>query len=476
MLELDKVELGTVVSTPVLQSALVVGKGEQWNNHYSGPGGHQIPYLEVYSPGQVISDYRLSDPLLVDLHPSPETVLPQLKAGYASDEKARLITGAACTSGADPEIFAVDADGVVIPAFTYLPPKEAGLPLPADRYRSTAGSAFYDGFQAEFTVAASSCHGFLTDYVRWGLQKVWREAQKVNPSARLTIHSVVPIPRNIRKSVDPAHMKLGCSPSKNVYNEPPLAVPAPEDLESRFAGAHMHFGSGDGKKISDEVLHRTVRFLDAVAGVASVALGEGYNCPERRRFYGRAGEYRFHQYVPYGSSARLEYRVPDTVILSHPAIFNLMWDLTRVVWRMGMAGLNFLWDASEEDIRTAINDYDVKLARQILTNNLPMFRKIITKANPQWGCSDKDYVESSEKAFFGGIGSIVRVPDDVVGNWMLEAEDREVAANYLGGTASYDIQPTDKWIMESFARKPDFWPTGKIWSSAAINIAKGERV
>jgi hypothetical protein len=393
-----------------------------------------------------------------------------------------LVLAASLTSGADPEIFAVDEAGDVIPAFEFLPPKEQGIQVKEESLATAdRATVFYDGFQSEFTVLPHNCHGFLTDRVRMGLKTVLQQARKYNPTARLTIDSVVSVSRKTRMSVNPQHLKLGCAPSRNVYDEPPLAVPAPEELEFRFAGAHMHFGTT--QDMPEHVVSRTVQLLDAIAGIAGVALGEGFNCPERRQYYGRAGEYRFHRThdskypdQPEWSNKfihRLEYRVPDTILLSHPATFNLMWDLTRVVWRMGMQGYEFLWDAPTAEVRHAINTYDVGLARRILQNNLRIFRVILTRANPSFGATPEEWVGAAEQAFFGGLGSVVEHPRDVAGNWWLDRETARYISNdpILRG---YVLQ--DLWVRESGARHPDFWPTGRIWSSAAKIIHAGGRV
>lgn len=365
-------------------------------------------------------------------------------------------------AGSDPEIFVVDEKGVVIPAFTFLPEKkEAVHERP---YYACEIDAFYDGFQAEFTLTPVSCHGFLTDFVRHGMRMVLAAARKKNPNATLTIDSALPLSRTMRMEVPPEHLQLGCAPSKNVYGEPKLAVPDPMELEYRFAGCHMHFGRTLSVKEPDKkILTQTIKLMDAVSGVAMVAMGEGYNCPVRRQYYGRAGEYR-HRVV--NGVEILEYRVPDTVLLSHPATFNLIWDITRTVYRMGQNGLEFLWNAGEDEVRTAINEYDVALARKILERNRGIFERIIDRSNPGWGATNEEWTGAAMRVFFSGIGSVVREPRDVEGNWWLGKRD---SANSFTSSKDY-------WYLESGSRTPKHWHTGRIWSSAAMLISKGEMV
>src|ERR1039457_7175703 len=65
--------------------------------------------------------------------------------------------------GSDPEIFALDKHGAVIPAFTFLPRKEAAVD-------HGTGTHFYDGFQAEWTTKVSpvnpECLSLHIDRVR----------------------------------------------------------------------------------------------------------------------------------------------------------------------------------------------------------------------------------------------------------------------------------------------------------------------
>src|ERR1700722_5082689 len=397
---------------------------------------------------------------------TPYRILPADARPRVRDVPAsHIFAGHALNTGADPEVFATHADGTIIPAFDYLPSKE-------DR---KGNAPFWDGFQAEFTTLPTSCHGFLTDYVRDGLIGVIKAARAVDPDARLSISATLPIPLAVRLAVDPVHLQLGCAPSRNAYGEPRLAVPDPASLAVRFAGCHMHFGWK--AQPTPDVLTRIIRLLDACVGVATVALGEGFNCPERRNYYGRAGEYRYHEGpkgsfptwdYTFASDSRLEYRVPDTILLSHPATYNLILDFARVVFRMGVAGLDFLWDAPTDEVRRVINEYDVKGARNILENNRIILSRMLEKSNPGWGATTEEWVNSSLRAFFDGIGSVVRDPTDLIGNWWL---DRPTVP-----PAIHDPQPLDSWITESYSRKPEHWPTGRIWSSAAKLVAKGEKV
>ena len=151
--------------------------------------------------------------------------------------------------------------------------------------------------------------------------------------------------------------------------------------------------------------------------------------PERRRYYGRAGEFRWHPGVPVvlkldvlKGTPRLEYRVPDTTILAHPATFNLFVDVARMAFRMGALGLNFLWDGDEDETRTAINTTDVGLARRILLRNEKMFKRFVERA---YGVGTPT-MAAAMRVVHEGIGAVGMDPTDVVGNWKLRKSERAV--------------------------------------------------
>lgn len=350
--------------------------------------------------------------------------------------------------GADPEVFVVDKSGECIPAWKFLPKKKNAIP-------HTHGTTFYDGFQAEYTITSTYCHGYMIDFVRSGLRSVLEAARKVDKNAKLTPLPVVTLSPKVRHNTPKEHLALGCSPSKNAYGEDQLAVPSPEDLEWRFAGSHFHFKtshkynptSKDGYTTETPTqITNMVKMMDAIAGVANVAIAGNLNQPERRRFYGRAGEYR----IP--DVHRLEWRVPDTLIMSHPGVYMLMRELSRVALRMGIQGLNFLWKTPEDEIRHAINTSDTKLARKILSDNEPILKRVIEKAYCGWNdCGMGEWMESTMKILHGGMESVLEDPMDMERNWFLTNSD--IAVGHTGGVYK-----------------------NVTWSGCCVDIAKGKKV
>jgi hypothetical protein len=147
--------------------------------------------------------------------------------------------------------------------------------------------------------------------------------------------------------------------------------------------------------------------LDRIVGVGMVTFGQAYPYPDRRRLYGRAGEFRHHH--------TLEYRVPEVILGAHPSTWNLWWDLARVALWLGIQGLEFLWDAEDDEVRYAINKSDVPLARKILERNERMLRMVVEKVV----YSVPDHVQHTLATIYEGIDVAVARPTDIEGNWKL---------------------------------------------------------
>lgn len=325
-----------------------------------------------------------------------------------------------CTVGSDPEIFAVDSAGKLLPAFWYLGPKSESVLGPQE---------FYDGFQAEWTTKPTGCLGYQMDNVRAGMLKVRDALRRFDPDARLSMASVLDIPDEVRVVTPPERFILGCSPSENAYGEEPLQLENPAALGYRTAGWHMHFGlsnPGDPQwelekktyiKLPPDQAHAAVRMLDRVIGVGMVAFGRGHHDPRRRELYGKAGEYRVGR--------TLEYRVPDVILGAHPITWNLLWDLARVVMQVGLKGMEFLWNAEDDETRYIINKYDVDLADRALRRNEPMLRKFLersyAKTQPETPTFNPQApIDYGVRALYEGIDSVVKNPTDIEGNWGLD--------------------------------------------------------
>jgi hypothetical protein len=349
---------------------------------------------------------------LVEPNPSPVKVL----TGTYRDtiEKARiedarkdvrkhLVLCNTVVSGADPEIFAVDEKGEMIPAFNFLEQKMAKTRRP---------QIFWDGFQAEFTVDPQGCHQSLTSGVRVQLNAMLLKLREKFPNARLSIRNVFEVTPAMLAACTEEQAALGCSPSQNIYGLRGIQVADGHQLFVRFAGGHKHFeiyGMYGEKRIrkTEQQVFDIVNCLDCVDGLPSVSLAASIDHPIRRKYYGLAGEHRL-------PSHGIEYRTPSNFALCHPAIHHLSWNLARTgVW-LGLKKLRSIFDIRDEELISAINDTDVKLARKLIERNKSVYTALYNKIYANTGYADLAY-----RTLMNGVESIIKDPDNLEYNWSI---------------------------------------------------------
>jgi hypothetical protein len=329
--------------------------------------------------------------------------------------------------GNDPEIFVVNREGLIVPAFAFLPSKAdakeedawLGASASSRMTNSLKRKIFWDGFQAEFTTPPSMCFGWGGDYIQSGLRAILKAAREVCKDAKPTWKPVVDIPEHLLQTSPPACVELGCDPSFNAYFEgcnPELTVLDPHHLTYRFAGYHIHVGLGKMEKPRYE---KIIKMMDAIAGVASVCLFRGMEDIRRRKYYGLAGEYRL---PPHG----LEWRTLSSCVLASPFTYHLMSDLSRMavqiqLWRMGS-----LWKSKEEEVRKAIDELDVDLAWKILQDNKDAFRLMVESIYPlarEGGSGYKKVMTLLEKGAAATIETDIETSWKLSGRWVAHSDD-----------------------------------------------------
>ena len=252
--------------------------------------------------------------------------------------------------GSDPEIFAVDAKGQLLPAFEFLPSKA----------KSSFG--YWDGYQAECSPQTATCLDIhIGSKIKYCLN--YMQAQANNKEGYLVLKNTFDIPAERLQKDDRKFVQFGCTPSLNAYGEEQIKVKG-EDVAFRTAGGHLHFTCDRSKAIT------YVKELDRVLGVISVAMFRYWDTPQRRLYYGRAGEYRL-------PSHGLEYRVLSNAWLAHPALAHFVYEVSRVLIGQvagpmennSSIGKFKEWKVTEEEARTCINDCNVDMAVELLKRN-----------------------------------------------------------------------------------------------------------
>ena len=306
-------------------------------------------------------------------------------------------------TGNDPEIFVVDENNQMIPAFLFLSEKKDVTEI----YQR----AYIDGFQAEFRTKPQKCHAWAVDQIQYGLKAVLSAAKTFNPKAKLSLQNVFEMKEPQLVTAPYKHVELGCMPSKNVYNDSGAKVTDPYKLMYRFAGGHIHFEFFS----RDRNIGNIIRALDAISGVAGVCLASNIDNPIRRKYYGLAGEYRT---PPYG----IEYRVLSNYWLCHPAIANLTLDLAREAVSLGASQYLSILSGSEEEVREIINTCNVKKATKFISKNEGVFKALLKRYY-----SHDDLVEKAFNCILNGVESVIKDPTDFVNNWNLDGVWRDHA-------------------------------------------------
>lgn len=316
-----------------------------------------------------------------------------------------------CMLGSDPEIFVENQKGNVIPAFKFLGSKKSPNNYGIGEHQYIENKPIYwDGFQAEFETSANTCLAWQVDSVQQGLKGTLDAALKYDKDAKLSIQTVMDIPDDLLKNEAEEHVEFGCMPSLNIYNMKGKIVSG-RDLPYRSAGGHIHFGFEGIKKTKVEI-ERIIKSLDAILGVACVALFAKYDNPKRRECYGLAGEYRLPKHG-------IEYRVLSNAWLSHPLIMNLVFDLARKALVFGQKDFLKYWKATEKETINCINNCDVNKAKTILNNNKDIMLQLFQAS---YRC-DNHQAKKIFNIFLNGMESIVKDPSDLVTNWNLKGDN-----------------------------------------------------
>lgn len=299
--------------------------------------------------------------------------------------------------GADPEIFAENKDGGVIPAFHYL------------KSSAQDTETYWDGYQGEFTVVPSHCIAYVVDSIQERLNKLTTLLHEHDPEAHLSLVNTFTIPEEMLLKDDKKYVSFGCTPSKSVYGEKFPNINSRE-VPFRSAGGHLHFTVKEERKAN---IPEAIKWLDKVLGVIAVSMFEYYDDPRRRTLYGKAGEYRLPIYG-------FEYRVLSNAWLCHPAVAHFIYDMARRAAGFGLYGKPFaLWDITEDEARQCINTCDVGMARKLLERN-SFGLKVLLKS--YYSCSEAT-LDKWKSMVMTGVHNYLSNPDRLSVAWRLKGND-----------------------------------------------------
>lgn len=189
-----------------------------------------------------------------------------------------------------------------------------------------------DGVQIELNPAPHSCRANMGNEIKVAMKALKKHLSEMRMQGiKASFRSVVEVDRAELDSLSEKSRILGCQPSNNLYDSHATVSVDPVTYNKRSAGGHIHIGltanpSGyplDG--YSELMKHREmlVPLMDVLVGLPSVMVDRDPLAAERRKVYGRAGEYRLPKHG-------LEYRTLSNFWLRSYQLMSFVFGLTRL--------------------------------------------------------------------------------------------------------------------------------------------------
>jgi len=238
------------------------------------------------------------------------------------------------TLGCDPEFFFSGSKGQTTGAEKVLP--ENGITY-------TPGTAHYDGsytsrgdvkaskividgVQAELNPRPNTCRANLGNEISACFRDLHKALQAQGKGIGVNFMPLVKISQKELDSLSEKSKTFGCAPSTNLYSAAESKITVnPKKYLKRSAGGHIHLGNNSSSQVKKtlENVEEIVYMLDIIVGNTCVLLDRNPNNVERRKVYGRAGEYRSKEYG-------LEYRTLSNFWLQSYQLMSLVTGLARM--------------------------------------------------------------------------------------------------------------------------------------------------
>jgi hypothetical protein len=235
---------------------------------------------------------------------------------------ALKITRIGVTFGCDPELFFAK-DGKIIGSEKVLP--KEGLTV-RDTYYSH-GKVVRDGIQVEINPKENSCRALLGNSISQCFRQLSRTIQ-ADESLSVNFSPVVKVSKKELASLDEKSRTFGCAPSLNTNkaSEGVVKTVDPEKYPYRSAAGHIHLGL-EGMNVgwrTPAKLPTLINLCDVLVAIPCVLIDRDPGNVERRKVYGRAGEYRLPEYG-------VEYRTLSNFWLRAYPLMSFVMGMSRLV-------------------------------------------------------------------------------------------------------------------------------------------------
>jgi hypothetical protein len=296
---------------------------------------------------------------------------------------------AAPTMGSDPEIF-LTRGGKIVGSERVIPEggiilnqvNDRGLPLNPLYYddrlaawtssHGAGGSIVRDGVQAELHPTPVSCRAIMgvqfAAMFRVLHQNILRSKEFREQNFQISLLEMVEVDKEELASLTPASRVLGCKPSFNWYDNAADIGVDPETYPMRSLSGHIHLCLND-RYMSERT--RLAPLMDAIVGNTCVLVDRDPLNIERRKVYGRAGEFRTPRHG-------FEYRTLSAFWLQSYPLMSFVFGLSRLAYAVfattidGSGAPTRVWDAEGEllgklkmeNVRRAIDENNFDLAME----------------------------------------------------------------------------------------------------------------
>lgn len=235
-----------------------------------------------------------------------------------------------------------------------------------------------DGVQAELNPRYNACRANLGNEIGACFRELYEQIRG-DKNLNVDFTPVVEISKKELESLSIKSRVFGCAPSMNIHTASKSKISVdPSVYRFRSAGGHIHLGLFEDRNSYDlkkkleinKILmetfnpNRLVPILDIILGNTCVLIDRNELAKERRKVYGKAGEYRL---PPYG----LEYRTLSNFWLQSYQLMSFVMGLARMGYLIVFNTLRSETDhyekyilnlVNEDEITEAINNNDFDLA------------------------------------------------------------------------------------------------------------------
>ena len=313
--------------------------------------------------------------------------------------------------GCDPEFFFKN-DGGIIGAEKIIPKDgllntvttNLGTYLPD----SPTSKFIIDGVQAELNPRPNTCRANLANEIAACFKTLATSLKDKGVSVDFS--QAVEISKENLMELDEQSRKFGCTPSKSIYKKAGVKIKDvdPTEYRIRAAGGHIHIGKGGLygapniglQRALTEDHRRTVHMLDILCGNTAVLMDRNESNIERRKLYGRAGEFRLPAHG-------LEYRTLSNFWLTAYPLMSFAFGMTRLaVQLMSSPNYETYYAAFTDKVKTknvhaAINNNDFDLAME----NFKAIEELIMEVTPS-GSSRYPIHRANLKQFYHFIDKV----------------------------------------------------------------------